>query len=98
MAAEFDILSVTERDEGVVFGLPDGSSVEVLHGTMRRSTVLQVALNAAMNMDSGVSITLPRGVLQDWLQGIAALKSDASLAGHGTDIAYNARLMKFLKV
>ena len=97
MAAVFDILSVTARVDGVVLG-PDGSSVEVSHGTIRRSTTLQDALNAALNSAAGVYIYLPRGVLQDWLQSVDALKSDATSAEHSTDIAHNPRLMQFLKV
>ena len=82
----------------MVFGMPDGSSVEVLHGTIRRSTVLQEALTMAMDTATGGSIKLPRGVLQDWLQSVDALKSEANSSGHGISIAHNPRLMQFLMV
>ena len=54
MVIEYDRFTLTERDEGVVLWLPDGSSVEVPDGSSAavpqaaicRSAVLQNALQA----------------------------------------------------
>ena len=97
MVHEYGTFTLTESDEGVVLRLPDGSSVAVLQATVRRSAVLQDALHSS---DTAVilSISLPRGVLQDWLQSVDALTAAASPAGHGTDIAHHPRLLQFLRV
>ena len=37
MKRKYDYITVTQRDEGVVFCLPDGSSIEVAQDTIRRA-------------------------------------------------------------
>ena len=97
MVHKYDIISMTETDEGFVLCLPDGSSIEVTQVTIRRSAVLQEAIHASRE-DTNMFITLPRGILQDWLQSLDALKAAATSPGRGTDIAHNPRLVQFLKV
>ena len=46
MLYEYDNVPVTETDEGVGLSLPDGSSVEVPHATIRRSALLQETLTS----------------------------------------------------
>ena len=48
-----------------------GAVAEVPQATIRRSTTLQEAIQSS-DAASKVSITLPRGVLQDWLQSVDA--------------------------
>ena len=62
--------------------LPDGSSVQVPQATVRRSATLQEAIRTS-DTDSNVSISLPRGVLQDWLQSVDALEAAANATGQG---------------
>ena len=58
---------MTDRVEGVLFTLPDGSSsVGVSKDTVRRSALLQEAMHEE-NIVSRLSISLPWGLLQDWL-------------------------------
>ena len=97
MRRKFDNITVVERDEGIVFCLPDGSSVEVPQATIRRSAVLQEATNNC-DTDTNVSVTLPRGVLQDWLQSVDALNAAAISSEPSTEIANDPRLLQFLKV
>ena len=97
MKRKFDNITVTERDEGTVLRLPDGSSVEVPQATIRRSAVLQEGINTC-DMDTNVSVTLPQGVLQDWLQSVDALNAAAISSEPSTDIANDPRLLRFLKV
>ena len=96
MMHEYDNITLIERGEDMVFRLPDGLSVEVPQATIRRSAVLQEAIHTSDA--SGVPIYLPRGVLQDWLQSVEALKAAATSTGHGTDIASNPRLLQLLRV
>ena len=99
MVLEYDRIAVAERDglDGIVLRLPDGSSVDVPQATIRRSAVLQEALQTCGTM-TNESITLPRGVLQDWLQGVDALKDAADSELKSADIANNPRLLPFLRV
>lgn len=97
MKASFDCIIVNYSDEGLVLSLPDGSSIEVPQLTIRRSALLQEAIQT-LDAASKVSIQLPRGVLQDWLQCIDALKAAATSTEHGMDIASNPRLLQFIKV
>ena len=97
MHCQCDNFSVSDRDEVVVLSLPDGSSVRVPKDTVRRSALLQEAIQAETNASS-VSISLPRGVLQDWLQSVDALKAAPTSTGQGADIAGNPRLLQLLKV
>ena len=71
MKRKYDRITVTEGGEVVTLCLPDGSSAEVPQATIRRSTTLQEAIQSS-DAASKVSITLPRGVLQDWLQSVDA--------------------------
>ena len=59
--------------------------------------MLQEATNNC-DTDTNVSVTLPRGVLQDWLQSVDALKAAADATGRDTDIANHPRLLKYLQV
>ena len=97
MHCQCDNFSVSDRDEVVVLSLPDGSSVRVPKDTVRRSALLQEAIQAETNASS-VSISLPRGVLQDWLQSVDALKAASSSVQHGMEIAHHPRLLQLLKV
>ena len=97
MQHEYDQFSVTEMDEGVLLRLPDGSSVEVPQDTIRRSIMLQEAIHAC-DTAADASISLPQGVLQDWLQSVYALEAAATSQGHGTDIARNTHLLRFVRV
>ena len=97
MVHEYGTFTLTESDEGVVLRLPDGSSVAVLQATVRRSAVLQEAIQASDTSDR-VSITLPRGVLHDWLQCVDALKAAAATPGGGANLSRNPRLLHFLRV
>ena len=98
MAHQCEDFILTERDEVVVLGLPDGSSIELPQATIRRSAVLREAMNAG-DTATNVSIALPQGVLQDWLQSVNALNAAATTStGHATDIARNPRILRFLKV
>ena len=97
MSHEYDNIPVTEREEDVVLCLPDGSSVQVPQATVRRSATLQEAIRTS-DTDSNVSISLPRGVLQDWLQSVDALEAAAHATGQGTDIVHHPRLLKYLRV
>ena len=101
MVHEYDTFSVAESNVGVVFRLLDGSSVEVPQATVRRSAVLQEAIQTS-HTAANMSITLPRGALQDWLQSADALKAAATsttwTTGHGTDIAHILRLLQLLRV
>ena len=92
MHREYDQIYVTEMDDGVLFRLPDGLSVEVPQATIRRSVTLQEAIHTC-DMAENASISLPQGVLQDCMQSIDALKAAAS--GHGMDIAHHSRLVRF---
>ena len=80
-----------------MFCLPDGSSVQVPHDIIRRSAMLQEAMHAS-DTAANVSITLPKGVLQDWLQSVDALKALTSSPAHHTDIANDPRLLRYLTV
>ena len=96
MLNEYETLMLTDNDEGVVFRLPDGSSVEVPQATVRRSSMLQEALQSSDNATC-VPITCPRGVLRDCLQSIDALKAaGTSTGGLGTDMARNPRILNLL--
>lgn len=97
MVHEYDIISVTERDDVVVCCLPDGSSMEVAQVTIHRSATLQEAIHTS-ECGANVRITLPRGVLQDWLQSVEALKAAATSTGDSAGIAHNPHLLKFLRV
>ena len=77
--------------------LRHGSSLEVPKDTIRRSALLEEAIHTSDTAED-VSVTLPRGVLQDWLQGIDALTTASTSTEHGTDIAHHPRLLQFLKV
>ena len=96
MMDDYDIISVTEKDEGVVLWLPDGSSVDVPAATIRRSSVLQEAIHTSDETED-MRISLPRGVLQDWLQSVDALKSETG-DPNCPDIAQNPRILRFLTV
>ena len=93
----YDSITLAESDAGVVLWLPDGSSTEVPQYTIRRSAVLQEAIQASDTSDR-VSITLPRGVLHDWLQCVDALKAAAATPGGGANLSRNPRLLHFLRV
>ena len=97
MKRMFDCFTVTERDEDVVFLLPDGSSVAVPNDTVRRSAMLQEAIRTGEGATT-VAIALPQGVLQDWIQSVDALKAAATLTGNSTDVAHHPDLLKFLRV
>ena len=97
MMHEFDNITLIERDEGVVLCLPDGLSVEVPQDTLRRSAVLQEAIQTS-ETGTNVSTPLPRGYMQDWLQSVDALMAAATSTGHGTDIASNPRLLQFIRL
>ena len=97
MKRKYDSITITEREDGVILLLPDGSSVEVPQDTIRRSATLQEAIHTE-EMGNFVSISLPPGVLQDWLQSVDALKAATATTGHGTGLSHNPRLLKFLKV
>ena len=97
MLHEYDSITVIELDSAVVLRLPDRSSVEVPQDTIRRSDVLQEALQTS-DTGGSVSLLLPRGVLHNWLQGVEALQAAAASTGHGPDIARNPRLLQFLVV
>ena len=96
MVYEYDNITVTESGDGAVLWLPDGSSVEVPQDTIHRSAVLQEAVNTS-DVATNETITLPQGILQDWLQSIDALKAAAASTA-GTDIVHHPRLIHFLKV
>lgn len=59
--------------------------------------MLQEAIHTS-DTTTNVLNTLPRSVLQDWLQGVDALKAAAASTGHARDIANNPRLLRFLGV
>ena len=96
MQLEYDTFSATQVDDGVVLRLPDGSFVQVPQHTIRRSVMLQEAIHTCDTAENA-SISLPQGVLQDWLQSVDALKA-ATSPGRGTDVARNPHLLRFLKV
>ena len=99
MTRDVDTITLAESDEGVVLGLPDGSSIDldVPQTTIRRSAVLQEAIFAS-GMATNTFITLPQGVLQDWLQSFDALKGATTSPWKGTDISRDPRLLRFLNV
>ena len=95
MVHEYDTLTVTEKDDGVVLRMPDGSCVEVPQATIHRSAVLQEAIQTS-DADADMSFSLPRGVLKDWLDALKAVGRTS--LGHGSDIAQYRRLLQFLTV
>lgn len=97
MSHEYDTITVTEGGEGVTLKLPDGSFVEVSHTTIRRSATLQEAIHT-IDSAQEVSITMPRGTLQDRLQSVEALTAAATATGRCTDLAHHPRLLQLLKV
>ena len=97
MKRKYDCITVTERDEGVVLLLPDGSSLAVPNDTVRRSAMLQEAIHTGESA-TYMAITLPQGVVTDWLQSVDALNAAVTSTGHGIDVARHPRLLKFLRV
>lgn len=97
MQPDFVIYTATEMDDGVLLRLPDGASVQVPQATMRRSVMLQQGIHACDTAGNS-SISLPHGVLQDWLQSVDTLKASATSPGNGTDIARNPHLLRFVRV
>ena len=84
---------MTERDEDVVFLLPDGSSVAVPNDTVCRSAMLQEAIRTGEGATT-VAITLPQCVLQDWIQSVDALKAATTSTGNSTGFARHPDLLK----
>ena len=97
MFHEYDTITVTEGGEGVTLKLPDGSFVEVSHTTIHRSATLQEAIHT-VDSAQDVSITMPRGTVQDWLQSVHELTAAATATGRCTDLAHHPRLLQLLKV
>ena len=64
---------------------------------IRRSTTLQEAIHT-IDSAQEVSITMPRGTLQDRLQSVEALTAAATATGRCTDLAHHPRLLQLLKV
>ena len=97
MVHDLDDVTVTKSAEGVVLWLPDGSSAEVAEGTMRRSAMLQEAIQTGGKAIE-MSITVPQGILLDWLHSVDALKAASTTTGQGTVLARNTHLLQFLRV
>ena len=87
MKRTYDEISVTERSDDVVLWLPDGSSVAAPQATIRRTAVLQEAIKVS-DTASSTTITLPRGILQDWLQSIDALRAAEASTGHALSLIH----------
>ena len=95
-----DVILATVGDIDVSLLFPDGSTVEVTQDTISKSQVLREIIPTT-SADDKVLLTAPKGVVVNWLQSMAAIKSDfaytrpaAPWSGEDSD----AQLTAFLKV